>query len=114
MPETIITSIDIDIIDVDEPLQLALSTTGTSRELWVRWQSLCELAEKVGAQMTEAGQRWKDTTEPMTREHLWVEYEAQTRQFRVLMSWKDVFYAAYIFSTDGADCAALDDSSPLS
>ena len=26
----------------------------------------------------------------------------------MLASWKDVFYAAFIFSTDGADCAALD------
>ncbi len=98
--------------DMSDPLELSLATTASSAELWNRWQDLCELAEKAGQQVTDAGQRWKDTTDPVARECLWVEYEAVAREYRVLASWKDVFYAAYIFSTDGGECAALDVSSP--
>ena len=103
-------------IDIDEPRELfvTLETTATADELWGRWQWLCELSETVGAHVTEIGQRWKDTTDPVAKDHLWVKYEAQTRDYRVLTSWKDLFYAAFIFSTDGAHCAALDNSPPLS
>ena len=105
-----------DMIDMDEPyddLSLSLETTASADELWGRWQFLCDLVEKAGQQMTEVGQRWKETTDPVARDLIWADYEAQAREFRVLASWKDVFYAAFIFATDGATCAALDDSSPL-
>ena len=113
MPEN--SASNINSIDIDEPRELfvTLETTATADELWGRWQWLCELSETVGAHVTEIGQRWKDTTDPVAKDHLWVEYEAQTRDYRVLTSWKDLFYAAFIFATDGAHCAALDDSSPL-
>jgi len=101
-------------IDGSQDLVLSLETTATADELWVRWQYLSELAEKAGQHMNDTGQRWKETTDPVAKDHLWVEYEAQTRDYRVLTSWKDLFYAAFIFSTDGAHCAALDNSSPLS
>ena len=106
MPETSITGTDVD----DEPLEVSLSTTAAPEELWARWLYLREVAEKVGARMTEAGQRWKETTDPAVKDGMWAEYEAQTREFRVVTSWKDLFYVAYIFATDGADCAALDDN----
>jgi hypothetical protein len=105
MPETNIVS-----VAVAEPLELSLATTATPEELRSQWQELCVMAERVGAQMTEIGRRWKETTDPTVKQRVWVEYEAQTREYRVLASWKDVFYAAFIFSTDGAACAALDDS----
>ena len=98
-------------VDIDEPqdVSLSLSTTAAPDELWDRWQWLRELADKAGEQTTETGKRWKDTTDPTVRDRLWVEYEAQTREYRVLAAWKELFYTAFIFSTDGADCAALGD-----
>ena len=101
-------------IDIDEPRELfvTLETTATADELWGRWQYLCELSETVGAHVTEIGQRWKDTTDPTVRDRLWVEYEAQTREYRVLAAWTELFYTAFIFSTDGAHCAALNDIPP--
>ena len=48
-------------------------------------------------------------TDPAVKDRIWVDYETACREYRVLSSWKDVFYAAFIFATDGAFCAALDD-----
>jgi hypothetical protein len=102
-------------IDIDGPqdLVLSLETTATADELWSRWQYLSELAQKAGQHMNDTGQRWKETTDPVAKRSIWAEYETEAREFRVLVSWKDLFYAAYIFTTDGAHCAALDDSPPL-
>ena len=102
------------VIGVGEPQSLSLATDATADELWVRWQYLGELVEQAGAHMNQTAQRWKDTTDPAVKDRIWSEYESDAREYRVLASWKDLFYAAYIFSTDGAYCAALDDSSPLS
>ena len=96
--------------DLDEPCELSLSTNATSDELWARWLSLGESVEQAGREMTEAGQRWKDTTDPTARDRLWVAYEAQAREYRVLAAWQELFYTAFIFCTDGAYCAALDSS----
>jgi hypothetical protein len=101
-------------IDIVEPQELSVSTTAAPDELWRRWLYLCELVEKAGWHMTEVGQRWKETTDPVAKDRIWAEYEAGAREFRVLTSWKDVFYAAFVFSIDGADCTALDDDSALS
>jgi hypothetical protein len=105
-----IDSINIGSTVDDEPMEVSLTTTATPDELWARWQFLRELTDKADAQISAIGQRWKETTDPVARDRMWVEYEAQTREFRVLAAWKELFYTAFIFSTDGADCAALDDS----
>ncbi len=103
MPET----------DIDGPqeLSLSLATTAAPDELWNRWQDLRTQVEQAGEYMSETGRLWKETTDPEIKEWLWGRYEAEARNYRVLASWKDVFYAAFIFSTDGAECAELDVSS---
>lgn len=90
---------------------ISMATDASADELWDRWQELADLTAQAGDRMTETGQRWKDTTDDADKERLWVEYEVQARDFRVLVSWKDVFYAAYVFATDGPYCPALFDSS---
>jgi hypothetical protein len=105
------------MFDMNEPLDdlsLSVETTAPAQELWSRWQYLCDLVEKTGQQMTDVGQQWKQTTDPVAKDRIWVDYETHAREFRVLAAWKDVFYAAFVFTTDGATCAALDDNSPLS
>ncbi len=99
--------------EAHDDLSLSLETTASADELWIRWQYLSDLVDKASVQITETGQRWKETTDPVAKDRIWAHYEAQAREFRVLASWKDVFYAAFIFSTDGAFCAALDDNSSL-
>ena len=110
MPENTVDDIETG----PRPVSVTLESTATADELWDQWQYVRMLVEKAGERMTALGQQWKDTTDPVAKDHLWVEYEAQTRDYRVLTSWKDLFYAAFIFSTDGAHCAALDNSPPLS
>ena len=100
-----------DMIDEGEPLELSLATTGSADELWSRSQYLSELVELAGDYMNESGQLWKQTTDPVARDRIWANYEAVAREYRVLTSWRDVFYAAFVFATDGAECAALDDPS---
>ena len=99
-------------VDDDEPLTVSLTTNACTDELWRRWQYLGDLVEQAGTHMNDTGRRWKDSTDPVARAHLWASYEAEAREFRVLASWKDIFYAAFIFSTDGPFCAAFDDSPP--
>ena len=110
MPENS-TSNDVNI-DADEPLTVSLETTAAPDELWRRWRYLCDLVEQAGTHMNDTGRRWKDTTDPVARDHLWSTYETEAREYRVLASWKDVFYAAFVFATDGAFCAAFDDRPP--
>ncbi len=98
--------------DLREPLELTVHTTASAEELWTRWQYLCELVDTADRQMTEIDQRCKQATDPLDRTRLWSDYKAAAREYRVLASWRDVFYAAYIFATDGGDCAAFDVSSP--
>jgi hypothetical protein len=58
--------------------------------------------------MATATDRWKEATDPVERTERWTAYEAASREYRVLASWKDLHYAAYIFSTDGANSTVLD------
>ena len=96
-------------------LGLSLQTTASVDELRTTWHYLGELVEKTGADMTGTGQRWKDATDVFVKNDLWMQYEVVAREYRVVSCWRDVFYAAYIFATDGAACAALDvNSAPLS
>ena len=92
-----------------DDLSLSLESTASADKLWIHRQCLSDLVNKASVQMTETGQRWKETTDRVVKDRIWADYEAQAREFRVLASWKDVFYAAFIFSIDGAFCAALDD-----
>lgn len=110
--DTINTSDATDTSEAGEGFELRLATTASARELWDRWEYLAELTTKVGNEMTETVQRWRNATDSVAKDRIWDEYETQARTFRVVVSWKDVFYAAFIFSTDGADCAALDDNPP--
>ena len=92
---------------------VTLESTATADELWDQWQYVRLLVDQAGQRMTALGQQWKDTTDPVAKDRMWSAYEAGARDYRVLASWSELFYAAYVFSTDGADCAALN-SSPLS
>lgn len=114
MPEN--TADDINTVDIEtgpRPVSVTLESSATADELWDQWQYLSRLVEQAGARMTALGQQWKDTDDPVAREGAWSAYEAGARDYRVLASWSQIFYSAYVFSTDGADCAALG-SSPLS
>ena len=95
-------------IDIDEMQQLCLHTNATADQLWERWEFLRELLDEVGKTMAAACDRWKEATDPEARDQLWAVYEATARDYRVLASWKDLHYAAYIFCTDGAHCTVLD------
>lgn len=85
-----------------------MSTNASADELWTRWQQATELLEGMGGAVSAASQRWSEATDPGEKALRWVEYMAVTREYRVLSSWQQVFYAAYVFSTDGAECAVLD------
>ena len=95
------------MIDTDE-LYLCLHSNASAEQLWARWEFLRELLDQAGQDMAVAVNRWKAASDPVEREQLWQAYEATAREYRVLASWQQVHYAAYIFTTDGADCAALD------
>ncbi len=75
------------------------------------WRKTYELVDKADQDMTETARRWKNATDPADRQRLEADYQAQAREYRVLASWRDVAYAAYIFATDGAECVAMDVSS---
>ena len=106
MPENTVDDIETG----PRPVSVTLESTATADELWDQWQYVCLLVDQAGERMTALGQQWKDTTDPVAKEHLWSVYEADARDYRVLASWGQIFYAAYVFSTDGADCAALHSS----
>ena len=95
------------MIDVDEQY-MCLHTNATADQLWERWEFLRELLDKLGQDMATAADRWKEATDPVERNERWQAYEAASREYRVLASWKDLHYAAYIFSTDGAYSTVLD------
>ncbi len=97
--------------DLREPLELSVQTTASAEELWSMWRQACELAEKTGEHMTDTARRWKNATGVADRQRLEADYQAQAREYRVLASWRDVAYAAFIFATDGAECAAFSVSS---
>lgn len=105
---------DTDSVDTGpQSVTVTLETTATVDELWDQWQYVSALVAVAGERMTAIGQQWKDTTDPAVKAGVWSAYEAEARDYRVLASWGQLFYAAYVFATDGADCAALN-SSPLS
>ena len=81
---------------------LSVETDATSEQLWASWQNARTHVERAGQRMIEAGERWKQATDPEAAERLWAEREIAARQYRLLEAWKDVFYAAYILTTDGA------------
>ena len=94
------------MIDMDEQY-MCLQTNATADQLWERWELLRELLDKIGQDMARASERWNEATAPVARQELWTAFEAASREYRVLASWKDLYYAAYVFSTDGSDCTAL-------
>ena len=94
------------MIDMDEQY-MCLQTNATADQLWERWELLRELLDKVGQDMATASDRWKEATDPVLRQDLWAAFEVASREYRVLTSWKELYYAAYVFSTDGSDCMAL-------
>ena len=94
------------MIDMDEQY-MCLQTNATADQLWERWELLRELLDKLGQDMAAASDRWNEATDPGARQELWTAFEAASREYRVLCSWKDLYYAAYVFSTDGSDCTAL-------
>ena len=94
------------MIDMDEQY-MCLQTNATADQLWERWELLRELLDKVGQDMAAASDRWNEATDPVARQELWTVFETASREYRVLCSWKDLYYAAYVFSTDGSDCTAL-------
>jgi hypothetical protein len=96
------------MIDIGDPQELVLHTNASPEQLLERWDYLVSLLSAVGQNMAEASDRWKQADDPEARARLWSEYEVIARDWRVVCSWKDVFYAAFIFSTDGANCAAMD------
>ena len=95
------------MIDMDEQY-MCLHTNATADQLWERWELLRELLDKIGQDMGLASDRWEEATDPVARQELWAAYEVASHEYRVLCSWKDLYYAAYVFSTDGSDCTALD------
>ena len=94
------------MIDMDEQY-MCLHTNASAEQLWERWELLRELTDKVGQDMGLASDRWNEATDPVARQELWAAFEVASREYRVLCSWKDLYYAAYVFSTDGSDCTAL-------
>jgi hypothetical protein len=94
------------MIDMDEQY-MCLQTNATADQLWERWELLRELLDKLGQDMALASDRWNEATDPVARQELWVAFEVASREYRVLCSWKGLYYAAYVFSTDGSDCTAL-------
>ena len=111
MPDNTINNID-SVETGPHPVSVTLESTATAEELWDQWQYVCLLVDQAGERMTTLGQQWKDTTDPVAKNRKWVDYEDGARDYRVLTSWSQIFYAAYVFSTDGADCPALNNSSP--
>ena len=95
------------MIDMDEQY-MCLHTNATADQLWEHWELLRELLDKIGQDMALASDRWNEATDPVARQELWAAFETASREYRVLCSWKDLYYAAYVFSTDGSDCTALD------
>ena len=94
------------MIDMDEQY-MCLHTNATPDQLWERWELLRELLDKLGQDMATASDRWNEATDPVARQELWTAFEVASRDYRVLCSWKELYYAAYVFSTDGSDCTAL-------
>ena len=111
MPENITINIDefdIDGVDVDGRVTLSLSTNATPDELLDRCQHLSELSDQASTHMVEVRRWWADATDTDAKDRFWVEFQTATREFRVVAAWTQLFYTAFIFCTDGAECAALD------
>lgn len=90
--------------------QLVLHTTASVEQLRERGDYLSGLLSAVGHSLTAAGERWRETpdSEEETKDRLWAEFMTIEREYQVLSSWTNLFRAAYVFSTVGADCVALD------
>ena len=97
----------------DQPIELGLHTTASAEQLWTRYQYVAELAVKAGDAMSEAIKSWREATDPEIKGRRYTEVEATSRECRVLSAWRELFYVAYIFTTDGPDAAVLDSSMPL-
>ena len=91
--------------DPVDDTSVAVQTTASPDELWQSWLEMLPHVESAADRLNELGERWKTTTDPVIKEQLWVDYESAARTYRVLASWREVFYAAYIFATDGVVCA---------
>ena len=85
---------------------LSIETTASADELWQAWENLCEQVTTIDHEVDLAAQRYRDSLDSGTKDRVWSDYEALTRQYRVHSAWRDVFHAAYVFATDGAACAA--------
>ena len=84
---------------------LSVETDATSEQLWASWKNARTNVDDAGRLMGEAAERWRQATDPVTRQRLWVEREAAARQFQLISACADLYYAAFIFSTDGAASA---------
>src|SRR5437764_983808 len=88
-------------------LELGVRTNATADELWTRWTELSVMLDDLGFTVSVVEDQWKEAADPVLRDRMWTAYLDVTREYRVLASWRDVFFAAYVFATDGAECAAL-------
>ena len=89
-------------------MEISLSTNATVDELHDRADELKEWIADASSRFDTAQTRWEHEPDPAVKALRWVEFQAVAREFRVLFGWQNVVNAAFIFATDGADCAAID------
>lgn len=92
---------------------VSVSTDATPQQLRDRLDDLTDALDVAREHMVTTEMGWLKATDPVAVDRMNA-FLAAARDYRVLLAWKDVVYAAFIFATDGADCAALDAHSTVS